>query len=107
MNDVDSIISQLEDQKGAIERAISALREISAPEASSVKKSKRGRPPGRAAAVNGSGSALPKKRRLSPEGRQRIVEALKKRWAIKKAGGKRATGRKRAGKASATAAAIQ
>jgi peroxiredoxin Q/BCP len=30
------------------------------------------------------------KRRLSPEGRKRIVEALKKRWAAKKAGTKTA-----------------
>ncbi len=91
MKDVESIISQLEEQKAAIENAISALRDVSAPQAAPVKRGRPGRPPGRPPAV-----AKKQRRRLSPEGRQRIIAALKKRWAEKRAAEKKAT--KKAGK---------
>ena len=82
MKDVASIISQLEEQKTAIERAISALRDVTGSEkAAPVKRRKPGRPP----------AVAKKRRRLSPEGRQRIIDALKKRWAEKKAGAKKRT----------------
>jgi hypothetical protein len=97
LKDVESIISQLEQQKTAIERAISALRDITTPEPVPVKRGRPGRPPGRPPAV------AKKRRRLSPEGRQRIIEALKKRWAEKKAGAKKAT--KRAARKGAASAA--
>jgi len=47
----------------------------SAIDATAAKPSKRGRPPG---------SGAKKKRGMSEEGRQRIIEAQKKRWAAKK-----------------------
>ena len=45
-----------------------------------------GRPKGRKAAVKTAAAAAPKtatkrKRKLSPEGRKRIADAMKKRWA--------------------------
>jgi len=45
-----------------------------------------GRPKGRKAAVKTTAAAAPKtaskrKRKLSPEGRKRIADAMKKRWA--------------------------
>ena len=72
MNDIDSVISRLEKQRSAIDRALLALREISGhntPKAQPVSQRKS------------------RRRRLSPEGRRRIIEATKGRWAAKKTGG--------------------
>jgi len=75
-------IAQLELQRAAIERALAALREIDgiAPQASAAEPvapaARRGRPP----KAKGKG-------RLSPEGRARLVAAMKRRWAAKKAAG--------------------
>jgi hypothetical protein len=44
-----------------------------------------GRPKKAAAAAPAATTPAKKKRNLSPEGRKRIVEAVKKRWAAKKA----------------------
>lgn len=70
MNDVDSIISQLEKQRDAIDRALAALREV---DGGSAPVKRRGRPPAQKKATS--------KRVLSPEGRARISEAAKRRWA--------------------------
>ena len=61
---IDRILSDLRAEKDRIERAISAL-EGGAP-------ARRGRP---------VGSTNRRKRRLSPEGRRRLSEMMKKRWA--------------------------
>ena len=71
MNNVGNMIDQLGKQRSAIERAISALRDITdsivrAPTAPVRDQS----PPGR---------------RLSPEGRRTIIAATEKRWAAKRA----------------------
>jgi hypothetical protein len=71
VNNVASTIDQLEKQRSAIDRAISALREIAGPS---------GRTPTAAA----RDQSRPK-RVLSPEGRRRIIAATKKRWAAKRA----------------------
>jgi hypothetical protein len=86
VNDIENAISRLETHRSAIDRALLALREISGPntpKAQSVIQSKS------------------RKRRLSPEGRRRIIEAAKRRWAAKKTDGtgtapKRATAPSRA-----------
>ena len=71
MKNVVNFIDQLEKQRSAIDRAISALREIAEP--------------------NSTTSTAPaheptrRVRRLSPEGRRRIIAATKKRWAAKRA----------------------
>jgi hypothetical protein len=71
VNNVENVISQLEEQRSAIDRAISVLREVNGSSvtttgAHSIAQGKTG------------------KRRLSPEGRRRIIEATKKRWAAKR-----------------------
>lgn len=94
MNDLSTIITDLERQREAIERALSALREVQGSGAPAVAK-KRGRPRKSVDAA----PAITKKRILSPEGRRRIIEATKKRWAAVRAGNpgepKSATKRKR------------
>ena len=82
MTDLRNIISELEQQKDAIERALAALREVSqtgaqAAMAGTAAKKRPGRPP-------------KKQSRMTEEGRRRLAESMKKRWAAKKAAGKRA-----------------
>lgn len=106
MADVDNIISDLEQQRDAIERAIEALREIAGGGTDAPVKSNRpGRPRGSGSAGVSAAPARTK-RRLSPEGRNRIVEALKKRWAAKRVAQKAATkkGTKKAVKKAAKTA---
>jgi hypothetical protein len=110
VSEIESIIQQLEQQRGAIERALLALREIAGTAAPGAKR--RGRPPGtggrRSAAVRkrmaeaqrrrwaekraAEASATKKtgrpakkaKRVISPEGRARIAEAARRMWAARK-----------------------
>jgi len=74
VNNVENVISQLEAQRSAIDRAISALREVA------------GKSP-LAKVTTPSTNGQPRKRHLSPEGRRRIIEATKKRWAAKRTNG--------------------
>jgi tRNA G18 (ribose-2'-O)-methylase SpoU len=74
-NGLKEVIKGLEKQKTAIERALAALREVdgtaveSAPLAAAP--ARRGRPK--------------RKGGMTAEGRKRLSEALKKRWAVKRA----------------------
>jgi hypothetical protein len=70
------IIARLEAQKRAIDQAIAALSEFDEGDVpkSSTPTAKR----------SGVGVKSTKKRVMSEEGRQRIAEAQKKRWATKK-----------------------
>ena len=72
MNDIDNVISRLEKQRSAIDRALLELREISGPDTSNAQP---------------ASQSKSRKRHLSPEGRRRIIEATKRRWAAKKTGG--------------------
>lgn len=77
MSDITGVIADLERQRDAIDRALSALRALGGPAP---------RRPGRPKKMTGTpATTVAKKRVLSPAGRKRIVEALKKRWAAKKA----------------------
>jgi hypothetical protein len=76
------IIGRLERQKAAIEKAIAALAEVGDLEPP-VTKSVAGPQPTKTRATK-------KKRVLSPEGRQRIIEATKRRWAKVKRAAKKA-----------------
>jgi hypothetical protein len=87
MTDISNIIAQLERQRSAIDNAIEALWGVSDQPAAK----RRGRPPKAA------------KRGVSAEGRQRQIAAMRKYWAAKKAGGKKAT-KKAAKKRGLTAA---
>jgi hypothetical protein len=73
LKDIESIISDLEQQRSAIDRAILALHEVAgAPVSSSATASK---PPQKPAN---------KKRAITPAGRRRIAEAMRRRWAAKR-----------------------
>jgi hypothetical protein len=78
---IDSEIAQLQHAKALLSGAApAAKRKAGRP------KKKPGRPKKAAAVVSvATKPAKKKKRDLSPEGRQRIAEAAKKRWAAKKA----------------------
>jgi hypothetical protein len=64
-----SIIAQLENQKTAIEKALAALRYVD----------------GTAAEEPTVSTPATRKGGMSPEGKKRLIKALKKRWAAKKA----------------------
>src|SRR6266566_7262833 len=113
-----SIITTLERQKAAIDRALMALREVdgvpaTAPasiaksevatrkgkkRSAAVRKRMQEAQRARWAKIKGESEpaqpATPEapkaKRKISPEGRKRIVAALKKRWALKRAEAKAA-----------------
>jgi hypothetical protein len=72
LSQIANAISELEHQKDAIDRALSALRAIGTS----------GPKPG---ATNNSVGVSRGKRRLSAEGRRNIIAAVKKRWAEKAA----------------------
>ena len=73
MTEIGKIISQLENQRASIERAIAALREIDSPS------------PAEARTASAVSKKATQKRHISPEGRKRIIEATKRRWAAKRA----------------------
>ena len=80
MSDITNVVAQLEQQREAIDRAISALRGIDGTSRS------------RAASKGSPAKAGRRKRHLSAEGRANIIAAIKKRWAAKRAAeGKAAT----------------
>ena len=137
MNEIASVISQLEKQRDAIERALAALREI---EGTGQPAIKRGRPaqktPGGKRVMSAEGRArigaatrkrwaekraeetaaertkapARKKRRLTAAGRKHLSELMKARWASKNppnAGKKKAPAKKRAGKKTAIASVTE
>jgi hypothetical protein len=75
---LNGIISQLEQQKAAIDKALAALREVDGASA-----------PAAAAAVPVSKGRATRKGGMSPEGKERLIAALKKRWAAKKRSAKK------------------
>jgi hypothetical protein len=48
---------------------------------SAAARTGRGRPKGSKNTVSAASATTPRKRKLSPEGRKRIADAMKKRWA--------------------------
>ena len=74
MRDLQRIISELEQQKEAIQRALDALREVAGQgQTETTGGRRRGRPPAK------------KQSRMTDEGRQRLRESMKQRWAAKRA----------------------
>ena len=71
---LNDIIARLEEQKSAIERALSALREI---EGTGVQSGEETPPAPRKVRAK-------RKRGITPEGRNRLAEAMKRRWAVKR-----------------------
>jgi len=86
----------LEQQKAAIERALSALREVDGVGGVVTVAAVP------APAASGSAAKATRKGGMTPEGRKRLSEALRQRWAAKKASeSEAATPKKRGRKAKA------
>jgi hypothetical protein len=75
-NGIQEVIKKLEQQRIAIERALAALREVDAEAESSET----------AETVTAAPRKATKKGGMTPAGRRRLSEALKRRWAARKAG---------------------
>lgn len=75
--DVSRILSEIDAEITRLQQARSALTAI----AGGTVAPKRGRPKGSA----NKKSAKTRKRNLTPEGRKRIAEAMKRRWAERRA----------------------
>jgi hypothetical protein len=76
------MLEELRQERALVEEAIIALQRMAAGGASVVLPKRRGRPPKSISAAEGTASPSPRrKRQLSPEGRARIAEAAKRRWA--------------------------
>ncbi len=67
--DIQRILAELKAERDHIDQAIAAIGNIGAPRA------RRGRPPGK------STTKKKRKHKLTPEGRRRLSEMMKKRWA--------------------------
>lgn len=88
MNSIDKTIAELRDQQQRIAEAILALERLRASQAP-----RRGRPPSWLSVITANPAEPPaaatlkgrKKRILSPEARQKMAEAQRRRWAMKKA----------------------
>jgi hypothetical protein len=74
-NSLNEIIRKLEQQRTAIERALTALREVEGAGAESVTS---------ATPASAGARKATRKGGMTPEGRRRLSEALKARWAAKK-----------------------
>jgi hypothetical protein len=81
-NGLKDAIARLEQQKTAIERALAALREIDGPGAETSA-------PAPAPVKAKTKRKAKRKSRITPEGRARLAEAMRKRWAAKRAAAKK------------------
>jgi hypothetical protein len=77
--EVSRIIAEIDAQISKLQQARALLAGTTAPAA----RNGRGRPKGtkKTAAAAAPAAASARKRKLSPEGRKRIADAMKKRWA--------------------------
>ena len=111
MNDIGQIISRLEHQRAAIDRAITALREIEGPTKGSVSAVAATNTVHRKGSANRQSSQraskqspvkveAPKRGLLTAAGRKKLSLAGKKRWALAKRKGINAITGKPLGKAT-------
>jgi hypothetical protein len=77
-NSLNDVIKKLEQQRIGIERALAALRDIEGPSLEIAAPAATSVPRGRRKAKRKGG--------MTPEGRKRLSEALKARWAAKRVG---------------------
>ena len=78
--DVRKIVAEIDAEIASLQRARAALVELD--ENVATLKPRRGRPKGSTNGVKAAvAKAAPRKRTLSPEGRKRIADAMKRRWA--------------------------
>jgi hypothetical protein len=80
--DVTRILSEIDAEIARLQQARTALTAIAA---SGTVAPRRGRPKG---SVNKKKTSATRKRNLTPEGRKRIAEAMKRRWAERRASSK-------------------
>ena len=78
---MQDVIAQIDAEISKLEQAKTLLTAGATVVPASAVKGKRGRPKGSVSAKTASA-----KRTVSPEGRKRMAEAQRKRWAAKKAG---------------------
>jgi hypothetical protein len=75
--EVNRIIAEIDAQISKLQQARALLAGTTAAAA----RTGRGRPKGSKNAASAATTTTPRKRKLSPEGRKRIADAMKKRWA--------------------------
>jgi hypothetical protein len=97
MDAFNDIIAQLEKQKQAIESALAALRQVDAGAAAPEQRVKRAykRRAVKGVKVARAVKAVKKSGGISEEGRLRLAEKMKERWAAKRAGTAVKKGRKK------------
>ncbi len=78
---VSEILATIDQEIAQLQQARNLLSGGAAP----MVKRKAGRPRKSAGLAAPAAKAVKKKRKLSPEGRKRIAEAVKKRWAAQRA----------------------
>jgi hypothetical protein len=83
MNELDSIIANLERQRDAIDKALEALHGVS------------GSAPASSAPATKKRAATKKRGGLTEEGRRRLSENMRKRWAAKRTGSQARKGTKK------------
>ncbi len=82
--DVNRILSELDSEIARLQQIRAALSGVAGSAATASAAPRRGRPKGSKNATTvakTTASVSKKKRQLSPEGRKRIADAMKKRWA--------------------------
>ena len=82
--DVTKILAEIDAKIASLQQARSAIASLESGETTGVVKAKRGRPKGSTNAAKPV-KTTKKKRNLTPEGRKRIAEAMKRRWAAQRA----------------------
>lgn len=88
--DVSRMLSEIDAEISRLQQARSALTGIAG---SGTVAPRRGRPKG-----SGTKTAAKRQRNLSPEGRKRIADAMKRRWAERRAQTSGKTGKKESSK---------
>lgn len=81
--DVRRIVAEIDAKIASLQQARAVLVDLD--ESAVMGKPRRGRPRGSTNAAKAAGvnmaKPVPRKRNLSPEGRKRIADAMKRRWA--------------------------
>lgn len=85
--DVSRIIAEIDAKIASLQQARTVLLGLDESTPAVAVKAKRGRPKGSTNAAKTVKPAAPvkRKRNLSPEGRKRIADAMKRRWADRRA----------------------
>lgn len=79
--DVTQILTAIDAEISRLQQARQAIAALESDSSVPAPSPRRGRPPKSAQPAANSGEPQKRKRNLSPEGRKRIQEAMKRRWA--------------------------